>query len=500
MGKQKVGRTCLFIELTRTVIPADAAVGLLKLAFARMEEYSAIEKCAAVPPIRIDSGTPCPPTPSSMNGACILPPISPHASVLSGSYPPCQNHWNSPANLKRQEVQDLHEMVKHEHPNFAQTSSCMFYGSNQSQPSHVGSKNPPNNIHLPNQRLPNYYLSPLATGGTGIQQLQAPYTMQAALSSDLSPTHNIPKSRLLPHFDSRLTGKKGKVKTEVRVHRLPPLPGGSNLDIDDALSPLIPPINSLSPYIGSGISEIPSFPSILSPINSAHLSRKRALSTSPLSDMFDVYALRSSPNSLMTTLCNNGSSPMTPNGSVPISNNGTVGHLIGQSNTPLQAMQYRVQQRKTSIEHNQNDDGTTNTTITNQITFSNPEARANLTLQKSFDGEPMEMDTFNGHKTLTNNLQYPHENEDPVEPHLCLWEGCGLNFDDLDDLVQHIENTHIEKGRANEYVCFWQHCIRGRKSFNARYKLLIHMRIHSGEKPNKCTVSYMWSTANYLNL
>jgi len=41
---------------------------------------------------------------------------------------------------------------------------------------------------------------------------------------------------------------------------------------------------------------------------------------------------------------------------------------------------------------------------------------------------------------------------------------------------------------AEEFVCYWSGCSRQRRPFNARYKLLIHMRVHSGEKPHKCTV------------
>ncbi|XP_054166084.1 zinc finger protein ZIC 4-like [Oppia nitens] len=70
----------------------------------------------------------------------------------------------------------------------------------------------------------------------------------------------------------------------------------------------------------------------------------------------------------------------------------------------------------------------------------------------------------------------------------CEWFECYSVFKSQEELVQHIEKLHIDQRRNNdEFTCFWRDCPRMKRPFNARYKLLIHMRVHSGEKPNKCT-------------
>ena len=94
-------------------------------------------------------------------------------------------------------------------------------------------------------------------------------------------------------------------------------------------------------------------------------------------------------------------------------------------------------------------------------------------------------------------------------PLVCLWTDCGQLFCTQDQLVAHIEQ-HVDQrcevslprgcvtgstvAVSDDYVCYWTGCSRQRRSFNARYKLLIHMRVHSGEKPHKCTVPTSYYT------
>lgn len=60
-------------------------------------------------------------------------------------------------------------------------------------------------------------------------------------------------------------------------------------------------------------------------------------------------------------------------------------------------------------------------------------------------------------------------------------------FESLEKLANHVSIAHSSVGHNNLYYCKWEGCQRSERGFNARYKMLVHCRTHTKEKPHFCS-------------